>query len=446
MSVTFSSVISGFILFTYYYVKSYKTSIEKNTKLEALFMGQLCKPGLLVQDRSHVKNHVSNLELFPNIRLCKVFDEKGLEIAQYGNFGDDGIVENHQIQNVISKFINDNLHVMMPINNNGTVIGAIYIIKEITPIRNQIRRHLVTMVLILGVILTISLLFAIRMQKGISKPILSLKNAVEDLTKTSNFKLTLRKHDDDEIGDLVDGFNIMIRELDNRQKNQQRVTKSLTLNQKRYELLFEESPIGLWEEDFTELIEYYSILKKTGVKDFRAYFIENPEKVLICLSKIKVLNVNKSALKLFGFKKKEDMIGELIKTSKSEISEKYIDELVAIADGNTNFDFEIKTATRKQRIEYIHVWFNFGRLPDQKIDYARVIVAASDITDRKNIEYRQKQQKEKLEKDAAEINKTLKEKNERLEGYMNLFTGREYRIKELRDEVKELRRKLSELN
>jgi PAS domain-containing protein len=409
-------------------------------------MGQLCKPELLAQDRSQVKDHVLNLEIFPNIRLCKVFDEKGLEIARYGNFGDAGIVENHQIQNVMSRFINDNLHVMMPINNSGTIIGAIYIIKEITPIRNQIRQHLVTMVLVLGVILTISLIVAIRMQKEISKPILLLKNAVEDLTKTSNFKITIRKRYDDDIGDLVDGFNLMVEQLDNRQKNQQRITESLTLNQKRYELLFEESPIGLWEEDFTDLIEFYSILKKSGVKDFRAYFIENPEKVLICLSKIKVLNVNKSALKLFGLKKKDEMIGELIKTSRSEISERYIDELVAIADGKTNFDFEIKTATKKQRIEYIHIWFNFGRLPNQNIDYARVIVAASDITDRKNIEYRQKRLKEKLEKDASEINKTLKEKNERLEGYMKLFTGREYRIKELRDEVKELRRKLSELN
>ena len=125
MSVTFSSVISGFILFTYYYVKSYKTNIEESTKLEALIMGQLCKPELLAQDRSQVKDHVLNLEIFPNIRLCKVFDEKGLEIARYGNFGDAGIVENHQIQNVMSRFINDNLHVMMPINNSGTIIGAI---------------------------------------------------------------------------------------------------------------------------------------------------------------------------------------------------------------------------------------------------------------------------------------------------------------------------------
>lgn len=446
MSVTFSSVISGFILFSYYYIKSYKTNIEENTKFESLIIGELYRSELLIQEKSHPKDNVSNLKIFPNISLCIVFDEKGLEFARYGKTGDADIVENLQIQNITSRFVNNNLHIMTPIHNNGTIIGAVYLVKEITSIRNQIKQHLMTMVFLLGVILTISLLVAIRVQKEVSKPILMLKNALEDLTRTSNFNTYVTKQNDDEIGDLVDGINKLVEQLEIKQNKYQRITESLSINQKRYELLFEESPIGFWEEDFTELIEFYSVLKTSGIIDFRTYFKNNPEKVLICLSKIKILNVNKSALKLFGLKKKEDMIGELIKTNTSGLSERYIDELVAIADGKTNFDFEIKTAGKNQRIGYIHVWFNFGRMPDQKIDYARVIVAASDITDRKNIEYRLQQLKNKLEKDAAAINTTLMEKNERLEGYMKLFTGREYRIKELRDEVKELRKKLSTLD
>jgi len=53
---------------------------------------------------------------------------------------------------------------------------------------------------------------------------------------------------------------------------------------------------------------------------------------------------------------------------------------------------------------------------------------------------------EHLEELVKERTHELEEKNTQLERFNKLFVGREFRIKELRDEVKELRDEVKELN
>ena len=61
-----------------------------------------------------------------------------------------------------------------------------------------------------------------------------------------------------------------------------------------------------------------------------------------------------------------------------------------------------------------------------------------DITKRKQAEEELKKYREHLEEIVKERTKELKEKNAELERYNRLFEGREFRIKELKDRVKEL--------
>ena len=72
------------------------------------------------------------------------------------------------------------------------------------------------------------------------------------------------------------------------------------------------------------------------------------------------------------------------------------------------------------------------------------IGAIRDITIRKNTEEELEKHREHLEELVRERTVELEEKNETLEKFNNLFVGREFRIKELRTEVEELKNKLSE--
>ncbi|MBN1819926.1 MAG: PAS domain-containing protein [Prolixibacteraceae bacterium] len=73
----------------------------------------------------------------------------------------------------------------------------------------------------------------------------------------------------------------------------------------------------------------------------------------------------------------------------------------------------------------------------------RVIGIHSDISERKKWEEKFKELYNELEKRVAERTKELELKNFELQKFNELFVGREFRIKELKDKVKELEEKLS---
>ena len=52
----------------------------------------------------------------------------------------------------------------------------------------------------------------------------------------------------------------------------------LKASEERYRTLFEESPISLWEEDFSRVKAYLDNLKASGVEDFESYFKAQHEK------------------------------------------------------------------------------------------------------------------------------------------------------------------------
>jgi PAS domain S-box-containing protein len=72
-----------------------------------------------------------------------------------------------------------------------------------------------------------------------------------------------------------------------------------------------------------------------------------------------------------------------------------------------------------------------------------IVVSSRDITDNKLAEEELKKHREHLEDLVKIRTEELEEKNKELERFNNLFIGREFRIKELRDKVKMLEEKLS---
>jgi len=67
----------------------------------------------------------------------------------------------------------------------------------------------------------------------------------------------------------------------------------------RYRLLFQQSPISLWEEDLSELKVYVEGLKRDGVTDLGQYLASHPDALKACIGKIKITDVNAKALELY---------------------------------------------------------------------------------------------------------------------------------------------------
>ncbi len=163
-----------------------------------------------------------------------------------------------------------------------------------------------------------------------------------------------------------------------------RAEEALQASEARYRGMFEDSPISLWEEDFSLVKQRLDSLREDGITDFEGYFISHPEAVAECAALIKVLDINKATMKMFGANRKEDIFKNLEEIFEGEPTEVLRDELINIAEGKTRFDWEgiNKTVDGRQ----INVDLSWSIAPGYENSLSNVIVSVIDITERKQAE------------------------------------------------------------
>lgn len=83
---------------------------------------------------------------------------------------------------------------------------------------------------------------------------------------------------------------------------------SQSTNSTTFKILFDHSPIPMWEMDFTDLYHYFRKLKNNGTENFAEYLEQNPEQINSLFSQYSIKNVNLAALELYEVSSKEEFI------------------------------------------------------------------------------------------------------------------------------------------
>ncbi|MCX9010795.1 MAG: PAS domain S-box protein [Candidatus Methanoperedens sp.] len=160
--------------------------------------------------------------------------------------------------------------------------------------------------------------------------------------------------------------------------------EALRESEEQYRNLFEDSPISLWEEDSSGIKKHIDNLRSKGVEDFREYFETHPEEVISCASMVKVVNVNRATVSLFRALSKEELMEGLGQIFTEHSYGTFKEELIAIAEGKTDFEGEdiVKTLAGNM----IHVYLKWSVAPGHEADYSKRHVSIIDITERKRAE------------------------------------------------------------
>ncbi|MHA1226947.1 MAG: PAS domain S-box protein [Candidatus Hodarchaeales archaeon] len=189
---------------------------------------------------------------------------------------------------------------------------------------------------------------------------------------------------------------------------------ALQESEKHYRSLFDDSPISLWEEDFSEVKNYIESLRRSGVKDFKAYFEKRPEEVVKCVRMVKILDVNKATLELYKANNKEQLLANLEKLFTEKEYNIFREQLVALSEAKKRF----KAETINQTLEgdEIYIIIRISVVPGYEKTLSRVLVAIEDITERKKIEIKLAKAKNSLEDRVIKRTKELFNEKKRIEG------------------------------
>ncbi len=170
--------------------------------------------------------------------------------------------------------------------------------------------------------------------------------------------------------------------------------KKLSEAEIRYRSLFEDSPISIWEEDFSAVYKYINSLREQGITDFKEYFSNNPDQVEKCSKLVKILSVNKSTVEMYHANSKEELLTDLKALLTKDSMKTFVEQLVLIANGGTHYEGECinKTIDGKK----IDVYLQWILAKEYKKDYSVVFVSLMNITDMKNTERALEESEEKF--------------------------------------------------
>ncbi len=157
--------------------------------------------------------------------------------------------------------------------------------------------------------------------------------------------------------------------------------KKLLESEMGYRMVFENSPVSLWEEDFSEIKKLFDDLKSKGVNDIESYFSQYPETVQKCAELVKIVDINHSALVLHEASTKKDLMTNLVHTFTEKSFETFRKELVCIWNGGAEMasDTVVKTLNGKRRDVTIY----FSVCPGYEDTLSKILVSLIDITERK---------------------------------------------------------------
>lgn len=167
----------------------------------------------------------------------------------------------------------------------------------------------------------------------------------------------------------------------------------------RCRTLFEDSPISLWEEDFSEVRARLLMLAATH-GDLERYLRAQPEELRRCVSLMKILDVNPATLRLYRAKSREQLLGSLdVVASPGPGPEETVRSLMSIAAGDPSFETE--TVNHALDGTPIDIYLRWHVAQGSETDYGRVIVSIIDITTRKQAELALLRSREELRNLAA---------------------------------------------
>ena len=122
---------------------------------------------------------------------------------------------------------------------------------------------------------------------------------------------------------------VVLRDVTTARKYEVRLEE----RERRYRELFDEVPVGVWEEDLSGAKAVVDGLRARGVTDLAAHFKENPEDIVACARAIRVLDVNATACEMVKARDKAELLANLHKVFLPESMEDFAQQIVQLAEG-----------------------------------------------------------------------------------------------------------------
>jgi signal transduction histidine kinase len=201
--------------FVTYDLATFRQALVTGDSVLADAIANNCAAAIDFNDPKTAANALAALQANANIISACVYSLDGHVFAVYRRDREATFVA-PAMQATSQWFTSDALHLFRPVKQRNEVVGTIFVASDLKGISSRLVRYLGIVVLVFLTSLLIALALSSKLQRLISDPILQLAQVARSVALEKNYSVRATKQSNDELGQLVDGFNEMLVQIQAR--------------------------------------------------------------------------------------------------------------------------------------------------------------------------------------------------------------------------------------
>jgi len=385
-------VLAG-ILFISWETNVFRHNMVQNVSTQAEMIAENCKAALAFQDVEDAKETLQALRVEPSIVFGGIYAKDNKLFATY--YRDYAEIKVHPPEFKESGYSFDVgfLTVFKSIVLDGELIGTVCLRSDMGPMYSMLERNIGIIIAVLFLSSLVAFLMSSRLQKVISEPILNLAKVTKGVSEEKDYSTRAVKRSNDEVGLLIDAFNEMLQQI------QQRDIELVDAKEK-LEVRVEERTVELTtaNEQLTQEIHIREKAEedlRRAEEKYRMQFEGALDAIFVCDAETGVIvDCNPAATKLVG-REKSELIGQhqRILHPPEEIKDEFSKTFMEHLKSKHGQTLETQIITKKGDIRDVAIKASLLEVGGKKVMQG----IFRDITIRKKAEQRQKQLFDKLE-------------------------------------------------
>jgi len=198
-----------------------------------------------------------------------------------------------------------------------------------------------------------------------------------------------------------------------------KIEQALKESESSYRSIFQNSPVSIWIEDFSEVKKYVDDLRASGIEDIANYLSGNPNEVIKCTKLVKLIDVNQATIDLHNVRSKSHLLGSLSDIILEDSLDMFREEIIAITGGEQYFAKEATMLNLSG--ESKHLFVQLIVPPGYEETLSRVLLFMEDLTERVKSQDILLKQKQELSEFAHAMGHDLRGSLHAIIGYANLL-------------------------
>jgi len=208
--------------FMAYEVTSFRSKMGDNLASLAQIIGDNSSAALDFGDAKAATETLSALHADHNIRGGCIYTTKGEIFAVYDRPNDSQLFSAPAHPGEGIHFRRNVLEIFQPIVRDGEQIGTVYVASDMSELYTQLKLYVLISIGVFLVSALAALITSARLQRVITGPIFGLVKTAREVTLEKNYSARAVKQSDDELGVLIDSFNEMLRQIQQRDADLQK--------------------------------------------------------------------------------------------------------------------------------------------------------------------------------------------------------------------------------